>query len=337
MTKYDIVTIGDASEDIFVKPHTFDIESSRRYASGKSVSFELGEKISLEHAFYDIGGSACNTAVSFNRLGYNTAIITAIGDDSPSEKILERLRIEGVDEAQVIKKHDVQTNFSIIFNLGDERTIFVCHGVSDYSVLKPKKNLKTKWFFVCPMGENTEEVEKDLISMASEKGTKIAWNPGSLQIEKGVSKYRALLKCVSILILNREEAIKFSNYPVRPRVEEIAKSLHALGPRIIIVTDGKEGAYAFDGVRSYRIEAMNRERVDATGAGDSFASAFVAKFLDSKDADFSDQYKISEALKAGIVNSTSVVRIIGAQGGLLPKSELEAQVAENPRMVVEIY
>lgn len=334
---YDIVTIGDASEDIFVRPHNFDIETTRKYTSGKAVSFELGEKISLDSVFYDIGGSACNSAVSFARQGYKVSIITAMGKDSPAEKILQRLEEESVFGDNLISKENLKTNFSIILNLKDERTIFVCHGQSDYSVLKPKKSLKTKWIFLCPLGDNTEEVENSLISLSCQKSVKIAWNPGSLQIEKGASNYRALLKNVSVLFLNREEAIKFSNFPVRPNIEDIAKLLYKMGPKIVVITDGKKGVYCFDGLRSYKVEAMNQERVDATGAGDSFSSAFLGQLIEAEDVEFQDQYNISKALKAGIINSTSVVNKLGAESGLLSKKEIEESISENPRMVVEIY
>lgn len=334
---FDIVTIGDASEDIFVRPHQFKIENSRKFTSGKAVSFELGEKISLDNVHYDIGGSACNSAVSFARQGFSVSIITAVGKDSPSEKILKRLDDEDVDTSNIKSNVSTATNFSVILNLEEERTIFVCHSNDDYSILAPKKSLKTKWVYLCPMGENTIEVENRIISMVSERGVKIAWNPGSLQIEKGASKYRALLKNVTILVLNREEAFKFINYPVRPVIENVASAINKLGPQIIVITDGKRGAHCFDGDRSYKIDALNQIRVDATGAGDSFSSAFIGRFIGGKEEDFSDQYLISDALKAGIINSTSVVNVLGAQAGLLTRSKIDEGIAENPRMIVEIY
>lgn len=334
---YDVVTIGDASEDIFVRPHKFNIEANRKFATGKGVSFELGEKISLDNVFYDIGGSACNSAVSFARQGFKTSIVTATGKDSPSEKIWKRLDDEGVDTSNIKSNSSIKTNFSVIFNLEEERTIFVCHGIDDYSLLAPKKSLKTKWVYLCPMGENTVDIENRLISMASEKGTKIAWNPGSLQVEKGASGYRALLKNISVIILNREEALKFINYPVRPTESDVAAAIGKLGPKIVVVTDGKKGAFCYDGSRSYKVEALNQERVDATGAGDSFASAFIGRFIDKDEEDFVDQYLISDALKAGIINSTSVVHQLGAEAGLLSMTEINGGISENPRMIVEVF
>jgi sugar/nucleoside kinase (ribokinase family) len=76
--------------------------------------------------------------------------------------------------------------------------------------------------------------------------------------------------------------------------------------------------------------------VDATGAGDSFASAFVGRFIGKAKDNFTDQYLISEALKAGIINSTSVVNKLGAEEGLLSKSGIDEGLVNNPRMVVEV-
>lgn len=337
MQKYDVVTIGDASEDIFIRPHDFRIEADRKYVSGRAVKFELGEKIPIDQAFYDIGGSACNISVSLAKQEYKIAIITATGEDTPGEKVIARLKEQNVDDSLIISKAKYQTNFAVIMNVENERTIFVCRGLKDYSELTPKSNLSTRWIFLCPLGENTEQVENKLISLASEKGVKIAWNPGSLQIEKGASEFRALLRNTSVLFLNREEAIKFANLPVRPDTNEVGRALVKLGPKVVVITDGKEGAYCIQGERSYRVESLNRERIDATGAGDSFASAFLGRLLEDDDLELSDKEVISEALKAGIINSSSVVNMIGAQKGLLSRSEIKKGIADNPRMIVEIF
>jgi sugar/nucleoside kinase (ribokinase family) len=198
--------------------------------------------------------------------------------------------------------------------------------------------LKSKWFFLAPLGENTIELENDLIAHISEQGSRLAWNPGNIQIKKGANSFRHLLKNLSVLFLNREEAIKFLNHPVRPNDEEIFKKLYLFGPRLIVITNGKNGAKAFDGKDFYQVGVLNStKRVDSTGAGDSFATGFLAKLIlsDSKENVF-DQEIISEALKWGIINSNSVVTHVGAQKGLLSRSKIEAEITENPRLTVEI-
>jgi len=339
MKKYDVVTIGDSSEDIFIGLNNLKSEKSFNFASGKSISFELGEKIPINNVQYEIGGTACNTAVGFGRFNFKTATISAIGNDSPGEKIRLKLSQESIDSSMVVNSKS-GSHFSLIFNLGEERTIFVYRTLDDYSILTPKKGLKTKWIYLGPIGQNSEAVFNRLVELAAEKSLKIAWNPGSLQIEKGVGRFKPLLTNLEILILNKEEAQKFLMMPVKNSVADMARQLCHYGPKIVVITLGKEGACVCDGVRGYRINALDKKRIDATGAGDSFAVGFVGKMMgNSKESkeDNDDMEKIKDALKWGIINSTSVVNKIGAQAGLLTKAEVDEELSKHPRLYVEIY
>jgi sugar/nucleoside kinase (ribokinase family) len=331
--RHDVVTIGDATEDVFIRPKDLKIDRSGRSLSGRSVIFELGAKIPIEDTFFDIGGSACNSAVGFKRLGLKTSIIVCIGKDSISEKIISRLEDENVDLRNIIQKEKISANFSIVLIAGDERTIH--RNLNDYSFLTPKKSLSSKWIYLGPLGKNSEDVFKRILNLTSEKDTKLAWNPGSLQIEDSARKYRAILKNTKIIFLNREEAIRFINIPVQNMPKELAKSLFNMGVEIVVITDGKNGAFCFDGKRYYHINATSKERVDATGAGDSFATGFTAKIIHSED-DEVDQALICEALKWAVFNSASVVSQIGTQGGLLKEDEIEEAISKNPRLNAEI-
>lgn len=335
--RFDITTIGDAFEDVFVFPTDLRVKRDNSFRGGYGVSFELGEKIPLSEVIYDIGGSACNTSVGFSRLGLKTSIVTVLGNDTPAEKIKDRLCEESVDRTNIKVEKNLKTNFSTIFSLPQGRTIFVYHGLKDYSQIRIKKTLKTKWFFLAPIGEGTDNIEKDLIAKSSEENALIAWNPGAIQIKKGASAYRSLLRNTAVLFLNREEALKFIDYPVRPNEEDLLKKLHALGPKLVVVTNGKEGAKAFDGKNIYQADAiLLGDKIDATGAGDSFASGALAKlyYCDWNGEENVDC--ISLALKWGIANSTSVIKNIGAQKGLLNYSSIEKEIKENPRYKVEI-
>lgn len=332
--KYDIVTIGDASEDIFVQPRDMKVIKDSKMLSGKAASFELGEKILLEDVQYEVGGSACNTSVAFRRQGYNSSLVVAIGQDTPGKKVLERLEEESVSTELILQDQSYKTNFSIVFNIDDERTIFVYHGLKDYSCLVPNKSLSTKWVYLAPIGQGDEDVIDRVSVLAAEKNVRVGWNPGVIQIEKKAQHYRQMLKCLNILFINREEGIRFANFPVKPQIKDIVKVLHGYGPKIVVLTDGKNGAYAYDGQSHYHIEAVNQQRVDATGAGDSFAAGFMGRIM--QDIAETNQDSIVDALKWGALNSTSVVGYIGAQKGLLTKEAL-IEGSMNPDIRVEIY
>jgi sugar/nucleoside kinase (ribokinase family) len=337
--KYDVITIGDASEDVFIRPSEMKVGVNRSLLGGRSISFELGEKIPIEDVSYEIGGSACNLAVGFARLGLKTSIFATVGEDSPADKIIGTLSEEGVDTSEIVSNPKIKTNFSVIINTEDgERTILVYHGLKDFRELKVKKTISAKWYFLAPLGEHSGKVEDDLISLMVKNNAHLAWNPGAIQIKEGISAHRAMLKNTTAIFLNREEAIKFIDYPVRPKDEEVMQKIYSFGPKIVVITNGKEGVKVYDGERFYHEDIIKDvKRIDATGAGDSFAAGFLGSLILDDFIGSNNQEQIEKALKYGIVNSTSVVRYVGAQRGLLDSGSIETEISKHARLKVEKY
>lgn len=94
-------------------------------------------------------------------------------------------------------------------------------------------------------------------------------------------------------------------------LQEIA----SLGPKYVVITDGLNGADCYDGEKFYHCEIFPAEAVEATGAGDAFASGFMGAVMHGLTA--------FDAVKWGMVNSASVVTKVGAVAGLLTVPELE--------------
>jgi ribokinase len=90
-----------------------------------------------------------------------------------------------------------------------------------------------------------------------------------------------------------------------------------LGPKLTVITDSTNGANAFDGneVIKMGIYTDTRPVVDKTGAGDAFASGFLAALFYKKS--------LKEALAWGVVNSGACIKEIGSIHGLLNKDEIE--------------
>ena len=76
-----------------------------------------------------------------------------------------------------------------------------------------------------------------------------------------------------------------------------------------MVTNDKETVYAYDGKKIYSISPHKVKVVEKTGAGDAFASGFVAGQIIGKS--------IEESLKLGRLESESVIKHYGAKNNLL--------------------
>jgi len=336
----DIVTIGDAFQDLFVFSSDFKVLTDRSFKSGKSLSFDYGAKLDVDQIQYHSGGSAINSAICFSRIGLSASILTFIGFDPPAEKIRTEIEEVGVS-TELVKNDSEPTNTSIILSCSGDRTILSYHGDRDFNNLQLPKSFKTLWFYLAPIKKDSSKLENKIIENIAKNGTGLIWNPGPPQIKQGAKASRHLLRLCNILILNREEALNFSGCG-KSKIEDCLVLLHEYGAKIVVITDGKSGARAFDGSVFYQLDSSPDERVDATGAGDAFASTFAAKIiLDSNGAKgqgfVPNQESITQALKWGIVNSGAVVGQIGANSGLLKIDTIVENSEKLVKLEAKVY
>ena len=97
------------------------------------------------------------------------------------------------------------------------------------------------------------------------------------------------------------------------------KALRANTEAIVVVTDGKNGVYCYDGKKVYICPTYPAVVVSTLGAGDAFSSTFCAT-MDKFNWD------IEKALKYATINSASVCTHFGAQEGFLTFNEIEAKL-----------
>ena len=105
-------------------------------------------------------------------------------------------------------------------------------------------------------------------------------------------------------------------------VHGVVAGLHHLGPTIVALTDGANGAYAFDGTSLVFAPAFPGERVEATGAGDAFSSGFLGAMLHNLSVD--------DAVRFGSANAASVITQVGPTAGLRTFADLKKALENNP-------
>ena len=152
---------------------------------------------------------------------------------------------------------------------------------------------------------------------------KLAFQPGTFQLEAGAKKLAKVYARTEVLAVNREEAVMVSggNYE---DLHDLMDRLHALGPKIVAITDGPAGAYASDGKDRFKMPPYPDPKApyERTGAGDAFTSTFVAAIIKGNT--------IEGALQWAPINSMSVVQNVGAQKGLLTEAQLEEYLKNAP-------
>lgn len=320
--KYDIITIGGATEDItFYTIEGVLIDNKKDVLRQKLLAFEYGAKIKIDKAHSSFGGGAANTAVSFSRLGFKVACIIAVGNDNRGKRILANLKKQKVDIKLVQKIKNKETGFSfLLVGPNNEHIVFSNRAANNQLRIKNYELRilkKTKWVYLTSLSGKWQEVLENVFSV---KKTKIVWNPGHIQLKAGVKKIKRFLKNTAVLFVNKDEAIELvmsdSKYKSKGNkylnnIKNLLISLKDIGSEIVVITSGKKGADAYDGNKFYHQDILKeKRRVDTTGVGDAFNSSFIAG-LELYNGD------IQPAMKLGAKNTASVIGQQGAQNGLI--------------------
>jgi sugar/nucleoside kinase (ribokinase family) len=288
--------------------------------SGQALALPLGAKLDVETMQHEVGGGAANTAVAFSRLGLQAATVSRVGDDFAGRLIKEVLTEEGVATRFLRVDKDSNTGQSVLILSPDgNRTVLVKRGAAaDFELSDVDESVLTRagWIYLSSIGGNMKELQQ-IFAICPLQDIKVAWTPGSLELAHGQDGLGPLLPQADVLLLNREEAAKLTKVPHGSVEEVLARLLEFVEQGVVVVTNGSEGAVAFDGQHTESLPGRDLGVVDATGAGDSFGSGFVAAHLLGLAMD--------KALSFAIANAESVIGHIGAQEGLLDRQHLDKQ------------
>jgi sugar/nucleoside kinase (ribokinase family) len=318
---YDIITIGSATQDVYVFSKKFRVLRDSRAVTGEVECFAFGTKIELDDILFEIGGGATNTAYTFSRQGLKVACLARIGKDGAGEEVRKFLKSAKITDLLVLDRKQRTAHSVVFLAKTGERTILVYRGAAHRfktSDVQLKKIKNTKWLYITSLAGNLNLLEK-LTYMSKKQGIKIALNPGKLEIRASRRRLAKILGRVDILLLNREEAVEVNKrlYSDDKGILSDLKSITKNG--IVIVTEGPKGFLMAVDNSFYRVIIKPSKAVDTTGAGDAFGSGFLAGYLKSKG----DPIK---AFKLALSNSTAVVGKIGAKHGLLAKGNLGKKV-----------
>lgn len=307
---YDVITIGSATRDVFIKSTALEIHSKDHSASSLEACFPLGAKIEVDELILETGGGATNAAVTFARLGHRTATVASIGKDSAGEEISRVLESEGVDAALLQRHAKARTGFSVILLAGSgERTVLVFRGAAEKLDGKAIlwRSLQAKWFYISSIGGDIRLMRK-ILEHAAKRRIRVAWNPGSKEIRHGLRALSPLIRMVDVFNLNKEEAAQLVSTDPQ-NFAHILKSLRTLPRRALVVTDGLAGSYAAESDDTWHSGVLDVPRVNVTGAGDAFGSGLVAGLMRKDD--------IRHALAVATWNATGIVQQMGAKRGII--------------------
>ncbi|MGN0017959.1 MAG: carbohydrate kinase family protein [Candidatus Gastranaerophilaceae bacterium] len=345
---FDIVTIGSATIDVFVKCDDANIVSVQSMdKKSEFMSYRYGSKLEISDFDTNVGGGGVNTAVNFANLGYNTSAIFKLGKDIYSKGVFNFFEDKNIDLSNIIHTSKTTTGFSIILvSFAGDRTV-LAHRGGNGEIKKDEINFdalkEAKFIYLAPLNGKSTRILEPIVDFAHENDIKICVNAGTSSIKKGFEYMKKILENAHVVVMNKEEAqmctkieirpdtaeAKYSNEKIHPDLVSILKKLKVRDYQIVVVTDGGNGAYAYNGENFYYCPVLQGKVVSTLGAGDAFASTFCATMNKT-------HLDIGKSLMYATVNSSSVVSKFSATEGLLTFEEIEKVLKDNPNFNYEI-
>ncbi|WP_435578957.1 carbohydrate kinase family protein [Gilvibacter sp.] len=263
-----------------------------------------------------LGGSPTNVAMNLARFGLNVGLIAAIGKDGFGTYIKARF-----EEAEInlkgLQEVDAHPTTVIFVSRTEGSPEFIPMRGADFQISEkhlPTENLKNTRLFHCScFGLSRQPARSSILAAASQAhaagatlSIDINYAPSiwpdraeALEVVKNYCAMNPLIKA------SLDDVERIFGYPMAP--DELFKTLHDWGAKMICLTLGKKGAMLSQpGEAPIELPAMKVEKImDATGAGDAFWSGFLFAYL----KEMAPRDCMSTGLKTAAIKLQNVGRI----------------------------
>lgn len=279
---------------------------------------QVGETIHTKEVFSAGGGKGANQAVAARRLGAQTHIIGAVGDDEAGQLMLELLHEEEINLAAVVRLPDETTGQayimvddlgqnSIMIHAGANQALEVGHVQAYRSIIEASD-------FIIAQFESATQTTIAAFEIARKAGVRTILNPAPAMSEIPAD----LLGVTDIIIPNETEAEILTGISVvdEPSMQKASAKLHDLGIEAVIITVGSKGAYYDFQGKSGLVPALKVAASDTTAAGDTFIGALSSVL--SKDLS-----NLEAAIRYANQASALAVQRFGAQPSIPYLNEMK--------------
>jgi ribokinase len=291
MTKTPLIVLGDYAWDVLIRTN------SKLLPGGDT----FGEVMLAP------GGSAANVAVWAQRCGLDTLFIGKIGRDNFGELAEDDLRAEKLEAYFIHTDAHLTGSVAVWIDETGERSMVSGKGADHYLLPSelPVKHLQScnhlhlsAWSF---FDDPPRAAARRAAKFAHEAGATISFDPGSFQLigEMGVKNFLEITQDLSIdlLLPNYDEGKILTGETEPPK---IAQKLAALYPQALITLKlDADGSLILENGQATQIPAGKNNLIDATGAGDSYAGAFLARYLQGAGA--VDAAKFATKISAWVI------------------------------------
>ena len=326
MKKFQVVGIGNAMVDVLARAEdSFLAEAGIGKGIMQLIDMERAVELygKIGPAREVSGGSAANTIAGIAHLGGRTAYVGKVKDDQLGAIFAHDLRAQGaVYETAFAPKDAVdETGRCLIIVTPDgERSMNTYLGVTEFLTsddIDVDQMAEAEWIYL--EGYRFDGPESHAAFAKAIAACKAAGGRVSLTlsdpfcVSRHRDAFREMIKAdVDLLFCNRAEML--SMYETDDFDAAMAEAAAEIA--IVACTDSANGAYILSGGETWHVPAIPTDIVDATGAGDLFAGAFLWALTHG--------YALEDCGHIGNIAAAEVISHIGAR----PEADLTALIAQ---------
>lgn len=276
-----------------------------------------GETLHISKKTYAGGGKGANQAVAAKRSGANVHFIGAVGNDEAGKYMLDAMKKEDIDLANIeVKSQESTGSATILLSERGQNSILVyagANGLIDHQQILKAKNTIVNSDFIISQFETPIDSTLEAFKIAKQNGVITVLNPAPATVISD-----ELLNLTDIITPNETESTVITGIKVNNQnaMCDIDMYFKEKGVKITLITLGSRGVYCSIGSLSQLVPAQKVHAIDTTGAGDTFVGAMVSVLR----PDFSN---IFEAIDYGQKASSLTVKTIGAQPSIPTKQKVE--------------
>ncbi len=309
MKPYDILAIGELNVDLILNRIDGEPEVGKEKFAGDMI--------------LTLGSSTAIFAANAAALGAKVGFVGMIGRDNFGELIKDSLEAKGVDTSMLIETDSLSSGATIVLNYGEDRAMITYQGAMaamsfddiDKAVFEKARHIHISSIFLQPA--LNADLEKLLAYARSRQVTTsldTQWDPA----ETWKFDYARILPLVSVFLPNEKELMLLtSSSTVDEAVEKIRPYVNTA-----IIKMGNKGSLLVCKGREpeFLPSFLNKEVVDAIGAGDSFNAGCISRFV--KGESLNDCQRFGNLM--GAINTTAA----GGTGAFTDKDRIE-ETARN--------
>jgi sugar/nucleoside kinase (ribokinase family) len=268
---YDVLVVGELNVDLILD------EIEKFPEVGKEV---LAQKMTLT-----LGSSSAIFASNISSLGARVAFIGKIGKDKFGEVVLESLQKNRVDISMIKVDGILGTGATVVLNVDEDRANTTYPGAMDYLTiddigddeLKKAKHLHFSSYFLQPgMWGSLGELFRRAKKLGLTTSFDMQWDPQ----ETWKLDVADVLPHVDVFLPNETELMLLTG---KNSLEAAIESVKEF-TNILVIKRGNKGSLVYTNGQLTELPAfLNRNVVDAIGAGDSFNAGFIYKFVNGSD------------------------------------------------------